>query len=43
MCMNYLLENFKNNEEIKIWDPFVGCGTIILEFFSYFLNIPIRE
>jgi 23S rRNA G2445 N2-methylase RlmL len=33
----------KSDKKLRLWDPFCGSGTILLETFSMFLDLPIRE
>ena len=38
----FLMSNV-SEKRVRLWDPFCGSGTILLQAFSMFLDLPIRE
>ena len=41
--IDYLANNTNNSNKATIWDPFCGCGTILIEAYLKLFNIPARK
>ena len=42
IAIQFIIDDLKEDESVKLWDPFCGSGTILLEFLSMYLDRPIR-